>query len=146
MKLHPTLLGGLGLGALGMFLLDPHLGRRRRALLRDKAMHYGKLGVREAGKRGRDLRNRLRGRALDLKERLRGAPVDDRVLVERIRSRVGHELSAPADVEVTCCEGACTLTGAVAAGEHERLLTAVAQLPGVAEVVDRLTVREQPVH
>ena len=33
---------GLAIGAFAMFILDPQQGRRRRALARDKMMHYGK--------------------------------------------------------------------------------------------------------
>src|SRR5947209_8543715 len=40
-----TLIGGLGLGAGLMYLLDPERGRRRRTLLRDRLVSLG----REAG-------------------------------------------------------------------------------------------------
>jgi hypothetical protein len=36
------LLFGGALGALAMYFLDPHSGRRRRARTRDKVMHAGK--------------------------------------------------------------------------------------------------------
>jgi hypothetical protein len=39
MKQGLTLLGGIGLGAGLMYLLDPILGKRRRAQLRDQAVH-----------------------------------------------------------------------------------------------------------
>lgn len=33
---------GVVLGALAMFIFDPEQGRRRRALARDKLVHYGR--------------------------------------------------------------------------------------------------------
>ena len=54
---------GLAVGALAMFVFDPQQGRRRRAIAREKAMHYG----REAGKivstTSQDLKNRAYGLA-----------------------------------------------------------------------------------
>lgn len=46
MKHRLSLLGGAGLGAGLMYLLDPDGGRRRRALVRDKAVHGLKVGGR----------------------------------------------------------------------------------------------------
>ena len=38
-----ALLGGIGIGAALMYLLDPDRGRRRRALVRDKAVHFARV-------------------------------------------------------------------------------------------------------
>ncbi len=46
MKHQLSLLGGAGLGASLMYLLDPEGGRRRRAMARDKALHGLKAGGR----------------------------------------------------------------------------------------------------
>lgn len=56
-----TLLGGLGLGAGLMYLLDPDGGRRRRALARDKALHGLKVGGTALRGKSTDLGNRTRG-------------------------------------------------------------------------------------
>ena len=40
--MNPLLLGG-ALGALAMYFLDPHEGRRRRARTRDKVVHAAKV-------------------------------------------------------------------------------------------------------
>jgi CBS domain-containing protein len=53
--------GGLALGAGLMYMLDPDVGRRRRALVRDKAMKYSNRTGRFVGKVGRDMSNRARG-------------------------------------------------------------------------------------
>lgn len=55
------ILGALGIGALAMYFFDPEQGRRRRALLRDKAMHYNKEAREYAEATYKDLRNRAEG-------------------------------------------------------------------------------------
>lgn len=52
---------GAGLGALAMFMLDPVSGRRRRALVRDQAVRYGRETAEAAEATASDLRNRARG-------------------------------------------------------------------------------------
>jgi hypothetical protein len=59
-------LGGL-FGALVMYVLDPEMGRRRRALARDQAVHAGHV-------LGADLPEAARGRA---QRRLAGLPAQD---------------------------------------------------------------------
>ncbi|MGH7751847.1 MAG: hypothetical protein ACREN5_03440, partial [Gemmatimonadales bacterium] len=66
-----TLLGGVGLGAGLMFLLDPDKGRRRRALVRDKAVHYGKVTGRKLRGTSKHLKNKGVGHAAEVKGQLR---------------------------------------------------------------------------
>ena len=54
-------LGSAGLGAGLMFLLDPDLGTRRRAILRDKLISLSRLAAGAADKTSRDVKNRLYG-------------------------------------------------------------------------------------
>lgn len=65
-----TLLSGLGLGAGLMFLLDPERGRRRRALVRDKAVHYGKVTQRKLRGTSKHLSNKTHGLAAEVKGKL----------------------------------------------------------------------------
>jgi gas vesicle protein len=53
--------GALTLGAGLMYLLDPASGRRRRAVIRDKAVHYANEAQDTVTSKGRDLRNRAVG-------------------------------------------------------------------------------------
>jgi hypothetical protein len=55
------ILGALGIGALAMYFFDPENGRRRRALARDKAVHYGNEAHRYADATYKDVRNRAQG-------------------------------------------------------------------------------------
>lgn len=52
---------GAAAGAAGSYFLDPAHGRRRRALVRDKARHLLAIGRRFAHKLGADVVHRLRG-------------------------------------------------------------------------------------
>jgi hypothetical protein len=58
-------LGALGIGALAMYYLDPVSGNRRRALVRDKFVHYRKEATNYAEGTGKDLRNRAYGFAAE---------------------------------------------------------------------------------
>lgn len=54
-------------GATTSLIFDPRSGHRRRALIRDKAIHYNKKGSVYFGKARRDLSNRMRGRIAELR-------------------------------------------------------------------------------
>ena len=56
---------GLAVGALAMFIFDPQQGRRRRAIARDKAMHYSREAGRIVSSTSQDLKNRAYGLAKD---------------------------------------------------------------------------------
>jgi hypothetical protein len=59
------LLASAALGAAAMYVMDPDKGRRRRALARDKAVHYGKEAGDFATGTAKDLRNRAYGVAAE---------------------------------------------------------------------------------
>ena len=56
-----ALLGGIGIGAALIDLLDPEQGRRRRALVRDKVTSAANKAGDTVGKTSRDLANRAQG-------------------------------------------------------------------------------------
>ncbi len=62
-----ALLGGLGIGALIMYLLDPQGGNRRRALIRDKAVKFNRQTREALEGTAKDLSNRAKGIAHDFK-------------------------------------------------------------------------------
>ena len=63
--------GGIGIGlALGaglMYFLDPERGDRRRALVRDKVVHYGHVVEDSVSSTARDLGNRAKGVVADVR-------------------------------------------------------------------------------
>ncbi|MEZ0227179.1 MAG: BON domain-containing protein, partial [Planctomycetota bacterium] len=107
----------VGTGAGLMYLLDPERGRRRRALLRDKAAHGAREVRRALGLASRDLVNRSRGVVAEVRHKIESGDADDDVLIERVRARIGHVASHPHAIHVEAEDGHVTLTGPILADE-----------------------------
>jgi hypothetical protein len=135
---------GLGLGTGLMFLLDPARGRRRRALLRDKAVWAARKTGDCVEVTARDLRNRTQGLVTGLQSRLSSEPVDDAVLVDRVRSKLGRVVSHPGAIHVTAQNGNVTLSGPVLSAEVPELLVCVNRIQGVNEVTNNLELHDEP--
>jgi len=137
------LAAGMAVGAAVMYLLDPELGTSRRALARDK-MNRTRRKTRDAAEAtARDLSNRAKGIAAETWSRLRGESVNDDVLEERVRAKLGFLVRHPAAIDVEVAEGRVTLGGAVLADEAEQLLHGVRSVRGVVDVIDRLEVHHE---
>jgi BON domain len=134
--------GGMLAGMGMMYLLDPVAGRRHRALLRDKMTHYRRVAQRLLERKGRKLTHRMRGMVLERNAHAHDRVVDDAVLVERIRSHMGHLLShvETRRIEVAVQGGQVILSGHVVASHVNRVLGHVATVPGVHGLVTKLTV------
>jgi osmotically-inducible protein OsmY len=138
------LLSGLGLGAALMYVLDPERGKRRRALVRDKAVRTAHKASDRLDARSRDWKNRARGAAAELKAMKRSEDVSDPVLEERVRAEIGRAVSNPGSIEVTAIGGSVTLSGSVLASEVDDLLSAARAVRGVEDITNRLQVYETP--
>src|SRR4051794_10607926 len=121
MRRKPSMFIGAGVGAIvgatAAMLFDPSSGRRRRALVRDRAVHLGKAVSCAATGATHDLTNRARGARFRLRHLLRREPISDDVLVERVRAKLGRVVSHPHAVLVEAFEGRVTVTGPVLAAE-----------------------------
>jgi BON domain-containing protein len=138
--MSPLLLGAV-LGASGAFLLDPELGRRRRALIRDKVTR-GVTESREfADAATKDLQQRARGVSSRVK-RLRAGGSPDEALVARVRAKLGRYCSHPGAIEVTAFNGRVVLTGDVLASEREQIFEAVRTVRGVEQVDNSLSAHQ----
>jgi osmotically-inducible protein OsmY len=138
-----ALLTGLGIGAGLMFFLDPERGRRRRALVRDQFVHSARVGGDAAGATRRDLMHRATGVAARLRDVTGRAPVNDTVLVERVRAQLGRAVTHPRAIDVEAHAGVVTLRGPVLRDEVPRLLRSVGRVRGVREVVNVLDEHER---
>jgi osmotically-inducible protein OsmY len=138
------LLGGLGLGAALMYVLDPQRGKRRRALVRDKAVRVAHKASDTLDARSRDLRNRARGVAAEVKAMTGSEEVSDAVLEERVRAEIGRVVSSPGAIEVSAIRGTVMLSGETLANEVDELLSAVRGVRGVEDVENQLRVHETP--
>jgi hypothetical protein len=134
---------GLGLGTGLMYLLDPDRGRRRRALLRDKSVWAARKTGECLEVTARDFRNRSQGIVADIQSRFSSAPVDDAVLVDRVRSKLGRIVSHPSAIQVTAQDGNVTLAGPILAADVPELLACVNRVHGVNEVINNLEVHEE---
>lgn len=139
-----TMLAGLGLGAGLMYLLDPQLGRRRRALARDKAYSLWNEAQEGWDPLVRDVRNRATGLAAEARSRFSHETVPNWTLCERVRSHLGRVVSHPRAIDVTAQNGRVTLSGPILADEMARLMSCVWAVPGVTQVENRLEPHQEP--
>jgi hypothetical protein len=133
-----AVLTGLGLGAGLMYFLDPERGRRRRALVRDRVAHTARIGEDAIEATGRDVAHRASGATARLRGMRHREPVDDRVLAERVRAKLGRYVSHPRAIDVDAFDGRVTLRGPILKAEVKRLLKKINRIPGVTEVVSQL--------
>jgi uncharacterized membrane protein len=138
-----TLVGGIGLGAALMYVLDPDRGRRRRALFRDQLVHAANILPDAIDATARDLSNRTRGLVAEVRSIFDNDEVPDEVLVDRIRSKMGRVVSHPHAIEVTANQGRVTLRGPVLTDEVDDLLSCVSSIKGVSDVDHQLKVHAQ---
>jgi uncharacterized membrane protein len=125
-----------------MFFFDPDKGRRRRALVRDKAVHASTQVTDIATKGARDLANRGTAMTGRVRSMFNKRPATDKVLVERVRSKMGRYTAHPGAIDVTAAEGQVTLSGSILAHEHDPLIEGISQVPGVRDILDQLTIYE----
>jgi osmotically-inducible protein OsmY len=137
------LVSGIGIGATLMYLLDPDRGKRRRALVRDRAVHALHETEDTIRTTARHMGFRARGLAARTRARFTHEEVTDEVLAERVRSRLGRAVSHPRSIDVEVIQGHVTLRGPVLARDVARLLKSVASVRGVTGVENRMEVHEE---
>ena len=125
-------------GAAIMYYFDPETGRRRRATARDQGLSAGHEVEEFARTRSKRAADRVQGAAARTRARLANEPVDDDRLRDRIRSKLGRLVEQPGAVDVQVHERRVVLDGNASTDEIERLVDAVAAIPGVEGVDNRL--------
>jgi hypothetical protein len=140
--MNPNLLVGIGVGAAVAYLLDPNLGRRRRAVARDKMLRAARKTRDGMDATMRDMANRTKGIAAEARARLSDEPVDDVRLVERVRAKVGRMSSHPRAIDVFTRNGQVTLSGPILARELDDLIAAVGTVHGVRGITNQLEPHE----
>lgn len=138
------LLAGAALGAGLMYVLDPAAGRRRRALMRDKAVHAGHV-TRDA-MRGTVIttRNRARGVIASTRAAFCKDTCTDEQLEARVRSALGRACSHPGSIAVSCRGGNLVLSGQVLASELDGLLRGMRAVRGVITIENHLQAHDNP--
>jgi CBS domain-containing protein len=139
-----SVIGGAGLGAGLMYLLDPDRGKRRRALVRDQAVRSARKTREAAEATARDTQNRTRGMLYSMKSWVSpDTHLSDDLLVERVRSKLGMLVRHPRSIEVTARDGTVILSGPVLADEVDSLVAMVSRVAGVSHVENRLDIHEE---
>lgn len=134
---------GVGIGTGLMFLLDPNQGKRRRALLRDKCYWAARKTGEGMEITARDVRNRTQGLVSDVQSRFSSKRVDDAVLRERIRSKLGRVVSHPRAIDVSVQNGRVVLSGPILTAEVPQLLACANSVNGASEVINHLEPHDQ---
>ncbi|HTU36134.1 MAG TPA: BON domain-containing protein [Candidatus Acidoferrum sp.] len=136
-------IGAAGTAAALMFFLDPKRGRRRRALVRDKALHLTKGAGVSLGRAGRDLGNRSWGLAAGTWSLVRPHDsTDDEVLAERVRSRIGRIVRHTRAIEISARDGVITLAGDIAQSEVPHVMRRVYSVRGVKDVHNQMRIHQ----
>ena len=139
-----NLITGIGIGAGLMYILDPRLGRRRRAIARDKAISAVHRSEDAVETTSRNLRDRAKGLLAEMRSQMHEEDVSDAVLVDRVRSRIGRVVSHPHAIQAIAQSGKVILNGPVLEHELKDLLSAVESVRGVKEVENRLEPHREP--
>lgn len=129
-------------GAAVMYYLDPLVGRRRRALVRDKGVAAGHDLEQFARAKSKRATDKLHGVVAETRAALSAAPVSDAQLRERIRSRLGRMVDAPGDIAVDVRGGQVMLRGHATTPEIEGVVDKVSLMRGVASVENHLVASE----
>lgn len=133
--------GAVVLGGIAMYMLDPDRGKRRRALIGDKAYSIVSDTRQALGAASRDAAHRIEGLRARARRLVSDTPIpDDLQLIERVRARMGRLVAHPHAIQVGANNGRVTLSGPVLRHEVPRLLDAIGTVWGVASVEDRLVV------
>ena len=142
MKNPTILISAVGLGAGLMYFLDPNRGKRRRAMVKDRAVHLSKAARLKINRKGVDVRNRAQGVWFETEKLFEDDTVTNEQLEGRIRARLGRLSAHPHALETSVEDGKVTLSGAILADEVETVLKGVAAVRGVRELENNLEVHE----
>jgi osmotically-inducible protein OsmY len=145
-----TLLLGLGLGAVLEFLLDPRLGRRRRALVRDRVAATARRGWHRIGRIGRKATSDVAG----MGERITHLSVagvrsaDDAALKARVETELFRDPEVPKGrININVEDGVVVLRGELdRPGQITAIVAKARTIPGVADVESLLHLKGTRMH
>jgi osmotically-inducible protein OsmY len=127
-----------GLGAALAFFLDPELGRRRRAMTRDRAVAIARRGGRRLDRLRRKMRSDIAGKQARIAHSLTPVPlpVNDETLRDRVESELFRDPDIPkGQININAEHGVVVLRGEL---DHPEEINAVERrvkkIAGVTEV------------
>src|SRR6185437_8355378 len=129
---------GIAAGVAIGWLSAPRRGDWLRNQIRQKFIHWNKVGQRTFYKRRRDLANRVRGSVAGIREAyaLHDPYVDANTLVDQVHSQLGREFAPTLEhINLNAVGHTLVLHGYIADElERDRLVSAIAAIEGVGEV------------
>jgi uncharacterized membrane protein len=129
---------GLGLGAGLMYFLDPDLGDKRKAMVRDRLTRMQNQGDEAVEAAVNDMRNRVRGILSNGMAMVSEENLPDQAVEARIRARMGLLARHPGDVMLTVQNGRVALEGNMLQNEVEGFVSGIQRMKGVREVQNNL--------
>lgn len=142
-----ALLMGLGLGAAAQYLFDPHQGKRRRHIMRDKAMSMLRRRERRVGRTAHRATARAMGAAAKaIRHRRDTSRLNDPALAAKVESEMFRPANAPKkSVDVNAEQGVVYLRGQVESIEQmDSLLAKAREIDGVSRVENLLHLPGEP--
>lgn len=144
MRTTRAFLAGIGVA----YLFDPQQGKRRRRVLRDRALRLVRRSARLGIKRSRFAAGFVTGLVARARRRIvpRARPADDGTVVQRIRSEALRDVGvSTSDVDVEVRDGVAVLRGSVPTRSlADDLVARVRGVPGVRGVESALDVVGAP--
>src|ERR1051326_7524271 len=138
------LFGSAGAAAAAIYFGDPRDGTKRRAALSKSVRRLLQDAEDHSRKSVRDTAHHLQGMAARIWSSLRIDAPDDKVIEERIRSRMGRIVAHPRRIHVMGDHGVVTLWGQALRSEVPKLINAAKTTSGAREVHDHLEIAESP--
>lgn len=129
---------GALVGAGFMYLLDPERGKRRRALIRDKAVRFRHDTTDALNATVKDVRNRSQGLVARARRTFVSQKVSDDTIAHQVREAVQHAVSHPGAIAVHVENGNVMLTGDILDSEVGDLLAEVKRVSHGGSVDNRL--------
>jgi BON domain len=138
---------GAAIGAAGMYLLDPQLGRTRRAKLGQQIGSLNRRVARDAGRKGEYVRGQAEGLRHVVRSDAPPAPENDEMLTAKVESEVLSRANYPkGDINVNSVDGIVELRGVCESQEQiDQLEQEVRKVTGVFSVRNYLRPRTDSV-
>jgi len=134
------LAAGVVVGTAVGWMTAPRRGDWLRNQIRQKLIHWQRIGRRRLERDSRDLENRVRGSVAEVREAWSGRPhyVDANTLVDQVHSQIGREFGHLLEhVNLNAVDHTLYLHGYLESeADHRALVRAIAAVDGVCEVDD----------
>ncbi len=135
-------LWGAAFGAAFMYFYDPQSGRTRRSLFKDQFIGFRNNAEESFDTAVNDLKNRVQGVRSEMTGIMHGETPSDRILEQRVRSKLGYITHHAGSIEVHVSNGHATLIGDALTSEVDDIVSGVSKVRGIYGVDNQLKEHE----